>query len=113
MQVVLTTDHGTVRVNKPIKVIGDRETNTNLRYKEGKNLSYEESKDVFTVRKPNRFFLPSKTLTTSYVFATMNSYFVYPNNYNHFASIYKDSFQHGGISMEEIIVPFVHLIPKK
>lgn len=113
VQVVITTDHGTVRVNKAVKVIGDRETNTNLRYKEGKNLNYEESKDVFTVKKPARFFLPSKSLSTSYVFATMNAYFVYPNNYNHFANIYKDSFQHGGISMEEIIVPFVHLIPKK
>ena len=113
VQVVITTDHGTVRVNKAVKIVGDKETNTNLRYKEGKNLSYEDGKDVFTVKKPNRFFLPSKTLTTSYVFATMNAYFVYPNNYNQFANIYKDSFQHGGISMEEIIVPYVHLIPKK
>lgn len=113
IQVVITTDHGTVRVDKAHKVIGDRETNSNLRYKEGRNLSYEESKDVFSVKKPNRFFLPSKTLSSSYVFAMMNTYFVYPNNYNHFVNLYKNSFQHGGVSMEEIIIPFVHLVPKK
>src|SRR5690606_30424748 len=104
---------GTVKVDKPHKVIGDRETNTNLRYKEGRNLSYEENKEVFTVRKPNRFLLPSKTLSTSYVFAMNNTYFVYPNNYNHFVNLYKNSFQHGGVSMEEVIIPFVHLVPKK
>lgn len=111
-KVVLTTDHGSIRVDKPIKIIGDRNTNTNLRYKLGKNLSYN-SKEVFTIKEPQRAHLPVPNLSTSYVFATGNSFFAYPNNYNYYVSYYKDTFQHGGISMEEMLVPLITLQPRK
>jgi CheY-like chemotaxis protein len=112
IQVLLTTDHGTVRVDKAVKIVGDRETNTNLRYKEGKNLNYDQSKDVFSVKNPAKFQLPSKNVSTSYVFAMMKGFFVYPNNFNHFVNLYQQSFQHGGVSMEEMIIPVIHLKPK-
>ena len=104
--VVLTTDHGSIRTSKPVKIVGDRNTNTNLRYKLGKNLSYN-SKEVFTIKEPHKAQLPSPNISTSYVFATGNSFFAYPNNYNYYVSYYKDTFQHGGISMEEMLVPLV------
>ncbi len=106
--VVLTTDHGSVRTDQPVKIVGDRATNTNLRYKLGRNL-HCESRDVFTVKKPSEVLLPSPNLSTSYVFATGSDFLVYPNNYNHYASYYRNTFQHGGISMEEMIVPLVTL----
>ena len=109
---VLTTDHGTIRVDNPVKVIGDRETNTNLRYKLGKNLNYK-SKQVFEVTNPIDAFLPSRNVSTSYIFAQNNDFFVYPNNYNYFANYFGNTFQHGGISLEEIIIPVVTLSPKK
>jgi len=109
---VLTTDHGTIRVDNPVKVIGDRETNTNLRYKLGKNLNYK-SKQVFEVTNPRDAFLPSRNVSTSYIFAQNNDFFVYPNNYNYFANYFGNTFQHGGISLEEIIIPVVTLSPKK
>ena len=111
-KVVLTTDHGSIRVSKPVKIIGDRNTNTNLRYKLGKNLNYN-AKDVFTIKEPKKAQLPSPNISTSYVFATGNSFFAYPNNYNYYVSYYKDTFQHGGISMEEMLVPLVTLSPRK
>ncbi len=104
--VILTTDHGTIRVQNPLKVVGDRNTNTNLRYKQGKNLAYY-AKSVFEVKSPDKMFLPRPNVTTSYIFATGNDFFAYPNNYNYYVSYYKDTFQHGGISMEEMMVPFV------
>lgn len=104
--VVLTTDHGSIRASKPVKIIGDRNTNTNLRYKLGKNLSYDP-KEVFVVKDPAKAQLPAPNLSTSYVFATGDSFFAYPNNYNYYVSYYKDTFQHGGISMEEMIVPLI------
>ncbi len=112
MTTVITTDHGTVNVKNPSKIIGDRNTNTNLRYKFGKNLSYEK-KEVFEVRNPEKIFLPKSHASTTYVFAREYSYFVYPNNYNHFVKFYNGTFQHGGISMEEMIIPFVVLKPRK
>lgn len=111
VNVLLTTDHGTVRVQDPSRCIGDRETTTNIRYKTGKNLNYEE-KDVFAVRDPEAIGLPKSRLSSTYIFAKENKYLVYPNNYNHFANYYKNTFQHGGISLEEIIVPVVRLSPK-
>jgi CheY-like chemotaxis protein len=108
---VITTDHGTVHVKEPSKIIGDRNTNTNLRYKFGKNLSYEK-RDVFEVKQPEKAFLPRNHMSTVYVFAKEYGYFVYPNNYNHFVNFYRGTFQHGGISMEEMIIPFVVLKPK-
>jgi len=111
VQVVITTDHGTVRVKRPFKIIGDKNTNTNLRYKAGKNLGFEE-KDVLVTRKPENFFLPKNNVSTAYVFTTSDYFFAYPNNYNYYVNYYKDTFQHGGISMEEMIIPFVKLSPK-
>ena len=111
IRIVVTTDHGAIRVNNPVKVIGDRETNTNLRYKLGKNLNFK-SKHVFEVRDPRKIFLPSRNVSTSYIFAHNTDFFAYPNNYNYYANYYKDTFQHGGISMEELIIPIVTLSPK-
>ncbi len=111
IRVVVTTDHGAIRVNNPVKVIGDRETNTNLRYKLGRNLNYK-SKNVFEVRDPRKVFLPSRNVSTSYIFAGNTDFFAYPNNYNYYANYYKDTFQHGGISMEELIIPVITLSPK-
>jgi CheY-like chemotaxis protein len=108
---IITTDHGTVKVNKPIKIVGERSTNTNLRYKVGRGLSYD-SKEVFVVNKPTEAFLPQIKLSNEYVFAREADFFVYPNNYNHFVNHYGNTFQHGGISMEEMLIPFIELQPK-
>lgn len=107
-RVVLTTDHGSIRTDTQVKIIGDRNTNTNLRYKLGRNLACE-SRDVFTVKDPKSVFLPSPNISTSYVFATGNTFLAYPNNYNYYAAYYRNTFQHGGISMEEMIIPLVTL----
>ncbi len=111
-RVIVTTDHGSIRCTKPVKIVGDRNTNTNLRYKLGKNLGYD-AKDLFVIRDPQKAQLPSPNLSTSYVFATGDSFFAYPNNYNYYVSYYRDTFQHGGISMEEMIIPLVTLTGKK
>ncbi|WP_026999623.1 PglZ domain-containing protein [Eisenibacter elegans] len=110
-KVILTTDHGTVFVKRPFKIIGDRNVNTNLRYKQGKNLNYDGDK-VLVARKPEAFHLPKVNLSTSYVFAVEDYFFAYPNNYNHYVNYYRDTFQHGGVSMEEIMIPFVVLAQK-
>jgi DNA-binding response OmpR family regulator len=112
-RVIVTTDHGSIRCTRPVKIVGDRNTNTNLRYKLGKNLSYEDSKDLFVIREPQKAQLPSPNLSTSYVFATGDSFFAYPNNYNYYVSYYRDTFQHGGISLEEMMIPIVTLTGKK
>ncbi len=109
--IVLTTDHGSIRCSKPVKIIGDRNTNTNLRYKLGKNLAFNE-KEVFAIKDPHKAFLPTPNVSTSYVFATGNSFFAYPNNYNYYVSYYKDTFQHGGISMEEMLAPLITMKPR-
>lgn len=111
-KVIITTDHGTIRVDKEVKVVGDRSTNSNLRYKVGKNLGYE-AKEVFEATEPGRFGLPKQHLSTGYVFARERDFFVYPNNYHKFVKYFKDTFQHGGVSMEEMIVPLVVLESKK
>ena len=110
--VIITTDHGSIRVDKPVKVVGDRNVNTNLRYKLGKNLSYN-AKEVFEIKEPAKVQLPSPNISTTYIFATGSDFFAYPNNYNHYVSYYKDTFQHGGISMEEMLIPLITLQPKK
>ena len=110
-RVFITTDHGSIRIEKPVKIVGDKETNTNLRFKVGKNLSYS-SKDVFTVHDPQDVYLPRLNVSSKYVFACGDSFFAYPNNYNHYVNYYKDTFQHGGISMEEVMIPFITLEPK-
>jgi CheY-like chemotaxis protein len=111
VNILLTTDHGTVRVQDPSRCVGDRETTTNIRYKTGKNLNYEE-RDVYAVREPEQIGLPKSRLSSTYIFAKEDKYLVYPNNYNHFVNYYKNTFQHGGISLEEMIVPVVKLSPK-
>lgn len=108
---LVTTDHGSIRVDTPSKVVGDRNVNTNLRYKMGKNLSYN-AKEVYEVRHPRALQLPQPNLSTAYIFATGARFFAYPNNYNHYVQYYKDTFQHGGISMEEMLIPLVVLRPK-
>ena len=110
-KIILTTDHGTINVDNPIKVIGDRNTNTNLRYKVGKNMSYN-SKQVYEIKNPNRFGLPSPNVSSTYIFATNRDFLAYPNNYNYYVGYYKDTFQHGGISMEEMMIPFITLSKK-
>ncbi len=110
IKVILATDHGTVRVQNPVKVIGDKQTSTNLRYKLGKNLYYNP-KLVFDVVKPEEIHLPKTNLSSSFVFALNADYLVYPNNYNYYAKYYKNTFQHGGISLEEMMIPLVELKP--
>ncbi len=105
VNLVITTDHGTIRVKNPSKVIGDRATTTNIRYKAGKNLNYD-NKDVFEVRKPEDAGLPAPNVSTTYIFAKEDLYLVYPNNYNHYVNFFRNTFQHGGISLEEVIIPF-------
>ena len=109
--VIITTDHGTINVNKPSKVIGDRNVNVNLRYKQGKNLNYQKN-DVFEIVKPSEYYLPTQNLSSKYIFAKEDMYFVYQNNYNQFVNYYKNSYQHGGISMEEMLIPFISLKSK-
>jgi len=112
VRLVLTTDHGTIRVKKPFKIVGDRNTNSNLRFKMGKNLSFDDDK-VFVVRKPEQMHLPKANVSTAYVFAVEDYFFAYPNNYNYYVKYFDDTFQHGGISMEEMIIPVVSLKSKK
>ena len=111
-RVIITTDHGSIRANNPVKIVGDRNTNTNLRYKLGKNLSCD-SKETFVIKEPRKAQLPAPNLSTSYVFATGDDFFAYPNNYNYYVSYYRNTFQHGGISMEEMIIPIITLKGKK
>ncbi|MBQ8711353.1 MAG: bifunctional response regulator/alkaline phosphatase family protein [Prevotella sp.] len=111
-KVIVTTDHGSIRGTKPVTIVGDRNTNTNLRYKLGKNLGYD-SKDLFVIKNPQEAQLPQPNLSTSYVFATGDSFFAYPNNYNYYVSYYKNTFQHGGISMEEMIIPLITMTGKR
>lgn len=110
--VILTTDHGSILVDSPVKIVGDRNVNTNLRYKLGKNLGYNV-RDVYEIKEPGKAFLPSPNISTTYVFASGTDFFAYPNNYNYYVSYYKDTFQHGGISMEEMLIPLVTLRSKK
>ena len=111
IQLIVTTDHGTIRVNQPSKVVGDRETTTNLRYKVGRNLQYDR-KDVLEVRDPKKALLPRPNVSSTFIFAKEDKFFLYPNNYNHYNNYYKNTFQHGGISLEEMICPMIRLRSK-
>lgn len=112
VKIVITTDHGAIRVQHPEKVVGDKSTNTNLRYKVGKNLSYN-NRSVYEMHNPERCGLPSLNVSSKYIFCYNDSFFAYPNNFNHYVTYYRDTFQHGGISMDELLIPFSVLAPKK
>lgn len=111
-KVIVTTDHGTIRVDSPVKVVGDKNTNTNLRYKVGKNLGYNP-RQVYEIKRPQQFGLPAPNVSSTYIFAGNNDFFAYPNNYNYYVQYYTDTFLHGGISLEEMLIPLVTLTPKK
>ncbi len=111
MKLIITTDHGTINVKQPSKVIGDKETSLNLRYKTGRSLTYEE-KDVLEAKDPRSIYLPSINMSSSFIFAKNDLFFAYPNNYNHYVSYYRNTYQHGGVSLEEMIIPFVVLRPR-
>ncbi len=111
MKIVLATDHGSVRVKTPHKVIGDKQTTTNLRYKHGRNLNFE-SKDVLAFKDPKEAGLPVPTVNSSFIFAKEDGFLCYPNNYNHYVNYFKNTFQHGGVSLEEMIVPIVKMVSK-
>ena len=111
IKIILATDHGSVRVKTPAKVIGDKQTTTNLRYKHGRNLNYNP-KEVLAFRDPKEIGLPVPTVNSSYIFAGEDTFLCYPNNYNHYVNYYRNTFQHGGISLEEMIVPVVKMVSK-
>lgn len=110
-KLILTTDHGTINVKTPSKVIGDKNTSLNLRYKTGKSLTYEE-KDVLAAKDPKSLHLPSINMSSSFIFAKSDMFFAYPNNYNYYVNYFRNTYQHGGVSMEEMIIPFVVLSPR-
>ncbi|WP_417886963.1 PglZ domain-containing protein [Zunongwangia sp.] len=110
-KLIITTDHGTINVKNPSKVIGDKNTSLNLRYKTGKSLTYE-NKDVLAAENPKSIHLPSINMSSSFIFAKGDLFFAYPNNYNHYVSYYRNTFQHGGVSLEEMIIPYVVLTPR-
>ena len=112
VKVIITTDHGTINVQNPIKVVGDKNSSVNLRYKQGRNLNYNP-RQVFEITNPAEIHLPSINVSTSYIFAQSNDFMAYPKNYNYYVNYYKNTFQHGGISMEEMIVPIATLTPKR
>ncbi len=109
--IILTTDHGSIRVHHPTRVVGDKNTNTNLRYKTGRSLQYDP-KEAFEIRNPADAFLPRGHVSANYIFAREDRFFAYPNNYNYYVNYYRDTFQHGGVSLEEMMIPFAYLKPK-
>jgi len=111
IQLFISTDHGTIRVKQPSKVLADRDTSNNLRYKVGKNLQFDH-KDVLAFRDPHKAGLPTPNISSTFIFAKEDKFFLYPNNYNHFKQYYNDTFQHGGISLEEVICPVISLSSK-
>ena len=109
--VIITSDHGSIRITNPVRIKGDRETSVNLRYKVGRNLEFNP-KEVFSIRNPGEIFLPKVNITSSFVFCRQNDFFVYPNNFNQYVAYYRNTIQHGGISLEEMLVPYAVLQPK-
>jgi hypothetical protein len=111
INLLITTDHGSIRVKKPVQVIGDKNTSTNLRYKHGRNLSYD-AREVIEFKQPDKVKLPKSNISSSYIVCRPDDFFVYPNNQNYFVNFYKNTFQHGGVSLEEMLIPFIQLKPK-
>jgi DNA-binding response OmpR family regulator len=111
VKLIITTDHGTIRVKEPTKIVGDRSVNTNLRYKQGRNLNYDK-REVFEIKNPADAMLPRQHLSQTFVFAKQDNFFAYPNNYNYYVTYYKNTLQHGGISLEEMVIPFAVLATK-
>jgi len=111
LKLIITTDHGTINTKNPTKVVGEKNISANLRYKTGRSLSYD-NKDVYAVKNPKDIHLPSAHMTSSFIFAKEDLFFAYPNNYNHYVKYYKNTYQHGGISLEEMIIPCVIMVPK-
>jgi CheY-like chemotaxis protein len=112
VKIIFSTDHGTIRVQNPVKIIGDKKTSANLRYKMGRNLNYNPS-EVFEIREPANAFLPKTNISSRYIFAMNKDFLVYQNNFNYYAGYYRDTFQHGGISMQEMLLPVTYLEPVK
>jgi len=110
VRVIFSTDHGTIRVQNAVKVIGDKQTSSNLRYKSGRNLDYDPEK-VFEITSPAKALLPKTNITTKYIFATNKDFLIYPNNFNHYAGYYRNTYQHGGISLQEMLLPVATLEP--
>jgi hypothetical protein len=110
-KLIITTDHGTINVKTPSKVVGDKQTSLNLRYKTGRSLTYNQ-KEVLAVKDPSSICLPSINMSSSFIFAKNDNFFAYPNNYNHYVKYYRNTYQHGGISLEEMIIPFAVLHPR-
>ena len=110
-RLIITTDHGTINCKNPSKVIGDKNTSLNLRYKTGKSLSYED-KDVYAVKDPKKIGLPALNMSSSFIFAKNDLFLAYVNNFNHYVSYYRNTYQHGGISLEEMVIPFLVLEPR-
>jgi len=110
VRVIFSTDHGTIKVQNPLKIIGDRNTSSNLRYKMGRNLDYDPKK-VFELINPEKAMLPKTNISSRYIFALNKDYLLYPNNFNYYSGYFKDTFQHGGISMQEIMLPVACIEP--
>jgi len=110
-RMIITTDHGTIKVTEPSKVVGDKNLTTNLRYKQGKSMNYEK-KEVFEIKNPSDAFLPKQNISSAYVFVKEDRFFAYPNNFNYYVTYYRNTFQHGGVSLEEMIIPFITLSAK-
>jgi hypothetical protein len=110
-KLIITTDHGTINVKNPSKVIGDKNTSLNLRYKTGRSLTYED-KDVLVAKEPKSLHLPTINMSSSFIFAKGDMFFAYPNNYNHYVSYFRNTYQHGGVSLEEMVIPFIVLDAK-